>query len=64
MRKRVLIGLVLINVILGAAVVVGPLRAQIFPRAGLLDCCQGSTCCFNCCWFVNDCDFSGDCEEF
>lgn len=62
MRKRIIIGLIMLNLILGTAIVIGPVAAQILPSSGLFDCCQDRECCNNCCWFVTDCDSDGDCE--
>lgn len=62
MRKRLVIGLVMLNLLLGAALVLGPLSAQILPMSSLRDCCQSRTCCSSCCWLVSDCDTDGDCE--
>lgn len=63
MRKRIVVGLVALNLVLGAAIVVGPVAAQIFPLSGLLDCCKNGECCNNCCWWVENCDSDGDCHE-
>lgn len=63
MRKRILFALVVLNVILGAAIVMGPLAAQVLPLSSLRDCCQGTVCCENCCWFRDNCDTDGDCLE-
>ncbi len=61
MRKRLLFALVVLNVLLGAAIVMGPLAAQVLPMSGLRDCCQGAICCESCCWFRSDCDLNSDC---
>lgn len=62
MRKPIIIGLIMLNLVLGTAIVIGPVAAQILPFSGLLDCCQDRECCDNCCWFVTDCDSDRDCE--
>lgn len=61
MRKRVVIGLILVNVILAAAIMIGPVGAQILPM-GLRDCCENGACCDGCCWLVENCNANGDCE--
>lgn len=63
MRKRVLFGLMVLNVILAAAILMGPVAAQVLPMSSLRDCCQGTVCCENCCWFRSDCDLDSDCFE-
>lgn len=62
MRKRILFALIFINVLLAGAILIGPAAAQILPKAGFNDCCQGPTCCQSCCWFVNDCRDDEDCD--
>jgi hypothetical protein len=63
MRKRLAMGLIVLNLLLGAAIVMGPLAAQILPRSTLRDCCQEDVCCASCCWFVQDCEGDDDCRE-
>jgi len=62
MRKRIVFALILINVLLAGAILIGPAAAQVFPRAYFGDCCQGPTCCQDCCFFVDDCDDDEDCD--
>ena len=66
MRRRLLLGLVLLNCVLGIALFVRSADSQILPR-GIFDCCQtvGSegVCCNNCCWFFPTCDGDEDCSD-
>jgi len=60
-RNRFIIALAAINLLLAAAILVKPIRAQILPKAGLLNCCQGHECCDHCCWLTWNCNDDGDC---
>lgn len=62
MRKRIVVGLFLLNVSLAAAITMGPLAAQLLPTSAPRDCCKEDVCCNGCCWFVQDCATDGDCE--
>jgi len=67
MRRRFVIGLVLVNALLASALLAKPADTQMMPR-GLLNCCKeeagemdGGYCCSGCCWWISDCDTSADC---
>lgn len=66
MRRTIVVGLVLLNGILFAALITPPAETQIIPL-GLWDCCKelGNSpdryCCHNCCWFIENCDRDEDC---
>lgn len=62
MRQRIVFALIFINVLLASAILIGPVAAQVFPRAAFLDCCQGPTCCDNCCFFISDCTSDEECD--
>jgi hypothetical protein len=59
--RRIILGLVVVNLVLASALLAGPVRAQIFPKAGFFDCCIDETCCQGCCFFVRDCSDDEDC---
>ncbi len=61
-RNRAVLVLVALNLLLAAALMAGPAVAQVLPFAGLKDCCVDKTCCFDCCWIVEDCEDDGDCR--
>jgi hypothetical protein len=67
MRRSVIIGLILLNGLLAAAIFAPPTISQIIPL-GLVDCCKtessefGPYCCQDCCWFVANCVFNEDCD--
>lgn len=62
-RRLIIIGLVVLNLILGAGIFLGPLGAQIIPLSGFRNCCQGNVCCFSCCYIVQNCSHDGDCLQ-
>ena len=66
-RKRHIVGFVILNAILAVALMTGPAASQILPAWIFEDCCKGTFpnayCCDNCCFFVNDCEDDEDCED-
>ena len=62
-RKRHIVGFVILNAILAVAVMTGPAASQILPGFLFRDCCKGDYCCESCCFFVNDCTDDEDCQE-
>jgi len=65
MRRKLIIGLALLNGLFAAALFALPAETQIVPR-GLFDCCKQETpwndyCCLRCCWFFPNCDGDEDC---
>ena len=66
MRKKLLKGLLVLNILLATAILAGPLLSQVLPR-GLWNCCKseviesGEYCCMQCCWLVKNCDDDLDC---
>ena len=66
MRKRLILGLVLCNILIGFVVLATPVKTQIFPR-GIIDCCKvegdEGYCCHNCCWLAWPCDSDEDCKD-
>ena len=65
MRRRLTVGLFLLNALIGAAIYAVPADSQIIPR-GLANCCKSAGpdayCCHSCCWFWPNCDTDGDCK--
>lgn len=64
MRKKLIVGLVILNGLLGFALSHRPAVTQVIPT-GLFDCCQSASepyCCRGCCWFHWDCDEHSDCR--
>ena len=65
MRRRLATGLILLNGLMAWAVLARPAETQI-PPLGILDCCEDDGeipyCCFNCCWFIANCDGHEDCQ--
>jgi len=68
MRRRIVIGLVLVNALLASALLVKPADTQMMPM-GLFDCCEEEAgegdeayCCDSCCWWISDCDSDRDCR--
>ena len=68
MTRKIIKGLVLLNILLAAALTTTPLVSQVFPR-GLWNCCQsGMTdsedefCCYACCWWIRNCSRDSDCS--
>ncbi len=58
MRRKLIIGLVLLNGLIAPALFVKPAETQIIPL-GIFHCCKGGPgeryCCASCCWFTFDC---------
>lgn len=54
--------------VLGSLFLIATLVGFSWPRPGpiipfgWLDCCDGSVCVENGCWFMDDCETSADCE--
>lgn len=65
MRKRVTVGLLLVNALLGLALIAMPAKTQVIPRS-ILDCCKtvggDPICCYGCCWFTRNCQDHSDCR--
>ena len=71
MRRRLIIGLIVLNGLAAGALVATPAVSQIIPR-GLFDCCKEEApeaiasgdayCCSSCCWFYRNCRDDKDCE--
>ena len=65
MRRKLFIGLVLLNGLIAGAFFVQPAETQIIPL-GNFDCCKedggDGYCCFHCCWFIPSCDGPEDCS--
>jgi len=68
MRRRVIVGLLALNGVAGAALLSSPARSQTVPL-GIFDCCKediieskGWYCCKRCCWFTYNCDDYWDCD--
>ena len=62
MSLKLLFGLAVVNVMLTVGLVTGPSEGPILPL-GWFDCCQGTVCCRDCCWFTANCDDDADCVE-
>jgi len=66
MRRKLILFLVVLNCLLGLALLARAADSQILPL-GIKDCCKGvggdAYCCWNCCWFISDCQFDRDCSE-
>ena len=68
MKRWVMQCLIMLNALLAVVVFVEPARTA-FMSKNMKDCCQESVgesrpyCCFECCWFVDDCDSNEDCES-
>jgi hypothetical protein len=64
MRRKLLLVLVILNCLLGVAVLARVADSQVLPR-GIRDCCEGTGpeayCCYDCCWFVQNCRSHEDC---
>ncbi len=64
MRKRLIIGLAVLNGLFAFGAFAAPAQAnQLFQFFGVRDCCVGETCCFGCCWFVQECSQNSDCDD-
>jgi hypothetical protein len=69
MKRKIVIGLVLLNCLLAAALLAVPGISQIIPLSWL-NCCKESAmestdgyCCIECCWFIHNCREDEDCVE-
>ena len=66
MRRKLILGLVLLNGLFAAALISQPIETQIIPR-GLFNCCKDTGpdgyCCFRCCWFIVNCWDDEDCLD-
>ena len=66
MRKKLIIGMAILNGLFAVALFAVPANSQKLPFA-IFDCCQGSGqsafCCNNCCWFTFDCNSTEDCRD-
>ena len=66
MRKRIIMGLVLLNVLLAVALFATPARSWVASFT-LSDCCHGegsrAYCCRECCFLTKDCDYDRDCRS-
>jgi hypothetical protein len=67
MRRKLLIGLGLLNALLALVLLAGLARSQIFPN-GIFNCCktagaETNYCCINCCWFIPNCNGDDDCQD-
>ena len=66
MRRKLIIGLVLLNGLIAAAMFALPAETQILPR-GVFNCCKVDTggddfCCRSCCWLTWNCNDHDDCR--
>ncbi|MCY4399951.1 MAG: hypothetical protein OXE96_11510 [Gemmatimonadetes bacterium] len=65
MRKGIMMGLVLLNVLLAVALFAAPARSWVSSFT-LSDCCQGegakAYCCRQCCLLTENCDYDSDCR--
>jgi len=65
-RKTIVAGLVVLNLVLGAAQFAAPAVSQIIPL-GLFDCCKTDGpdgepfCCRDCCWITQNCISNQEC---
>ena len=67
MRRKMIVGLLILNGLLAVLLIATPALSQIIPL-GLFNCCKseateagGDYCCRHCCWFTNNCFFDEDC---
>ena len=65
MRRKIVVALVLLNAIIGAALFAAPAATQIIPL-GIRHCCKYDAqlpyCCEWCCWFTLNCYGDDDCN--
>ncbi len=65
MRRRLIIGLMILNGLMAAVLFASPAISQVIPL-GLFNCCKTegpeAYCCDSCCWFIWNCRFDEDCE--
>jgi hypothetical protein len=67
MRRKTIVGMILLGVLFGVAYAVNPGTSQVIPL-GWVNCCKSMTgrdpiCCQNCCWFFPTCTTSEDCQQ-
>ena len=67
MRRKLIVGFMILNGLLAVLLIAAPAISQVIPR-GLFNCCkseatemEGGYCCASCCWFTRDCLYDGDC---
>ena len=65
MRKKLILGLVLLNGLFAAALFAPAAETQMIPR-GVVNCCKTAGapipyCCDSCCWFTWNCRSDKDC---
>lgn len=69
MRKRSIVGLIVLNLLLAAALLASPLASFPVPRSILDNCCKDTDgplayCCKDCCLLTGDeCDVDGECQD-
>lgn len=68
MRRKLIVGFMILNGLLAALLISSPAISQVIPR-GIFDCCKteaseedGAYCCASCCWFTKECRSDEDCE--
>jgi len=68
MRRKLVVGLIVLNGVIAGALLTTPAKTQIIPL-GLFNCCKtgevespGAYCCHACCWFIRNCSVDKDCE--
>ena len=65
MRRRLTVGLFLLNALIGVAIYAVPADSQIIPR-GIFSCCKSAGpaayCCSQCCWFWPNCVTDEECR--
>ena len=66
MRRKTIIGLVLLNGLIAGVLFSYPAETQIIPL-GILNCCKDDMgfhpyCCYSCCWFTFNCIDDDDCQ--
>ncbi|TFH64048.1 MAG: hypothetical protein E4G90_08880 [Gemmatimonadales bacterium] len=68
MRRKLIVGLMILNGLLAIFLVAAPALSQIMPLS-LFSCCKteatelgGGYCCESCCWLTWNCRFDEDCE--
>ncbi len=66
MRKILIAGLVVLNIVLAFGVFATPAETRT-AAAGLWPCCKGkgpdAFCCDGCCWFSWNCNSDSDCRD-
>jgi hypothetical protein len=66
MRRKLIVGLAVLNGMLAVALFAVPASTQIIPL-GIFNCCENAGtpegyCCQNCCWFIPNCTNDGQCQ--